>query len=353
MRGHRRRIAGVAVLACLLLPATAEARSLKAIWGPVTLPNGHSAFPTYHKLGVKALQLQLSWAATAPHKPGNPTDPGDPAYRWPDSIGKAVTQAQRYGIKLALQVKQTPHWANGGRSRAWAPNKPSDYADFVQAASRKYPSIRYWEIWGEPTRPGNFKPMPANSKKGPRRYARVLNAAYGALKAASPRNVVIGGMTWTAGLVVPADFVKWMKLPDGKPPRLDMYGHNPFSTRYPKLKRKPYVRGLRDFSDLDTLHGELRHVYRHAHMQAPKLWLSEFTIPSSHGSRAFNYWVSRKEQARWVSDVYRIAARTSYIAALGWYSLLDSGDGRHAITTGLMTHSLQHKPAFEAYQRAP
>ena len=88
-------------------------------------------------------------------------------------------------------------------------------------------------IWGEPNRVGNFKPMPANSKVGPRRYALLLNAGYHALKGVSKANIVIGGNTWSFGPVEPADFVKWMRLPDGKPPPLDYYGHNPFSRRFP------------------------------------------------------------------------------------------------------------------------
>ena len=58
-----------------------------------------------------------------------------------------------------------------------------DIAAFMQAASRRYPSIHYWMIWGEVTRSGNFNPMPPNSPVGPQRYAALLDAAYGALKA--------------------------------------------------------------------------------------------------------------------------------------------------------------------------
>src|SRR5271167_3075052 len=32
---------------------------LKMMWGPMTLPDGASAFPIYHQLGVQVLQTQL------------------------------------------------------------------------------------------------------------------------------------------------------------------------------------------------------------------------------------------------------------------------------------------------------
>ena len=155
--------------------ARTRAIAQKLIWGPLTLPNGSSAFPVYRKLGVKVLKLQLSWAQTAATQPGNPTDPSDPAYRWPAALDAAANQAAQYGISLAVMVKGTPEWANGGRDPSWAPNNPADYANFLQAASRRYPSVHDWMIWGEVTRQGNFNPMPVNSPVGPRRYALLLD----------------------------------------------------------------------------------------------------------------------------------------------------------------------------------
>ena len=169
----------------------------------------------------------------------------------------AIAQASRYRIKISLLVQGTPGWANGGRASDWAPDQASDYANFLTAAARRYPSVHLWMIWGEPNRAGNFYPMPPNSKVGPRRYALLLNAGYQALKGVSEANVVIGGNTWSFGTVEPADFVKWMRLPDGKPPPLDYYGHNPFSARFPHLSEKPYFPGGRDINDIDTLDAQV------------------------------------------------------------------------------------------------
>jgi hypothetical protein len=205
-------------------------------------------------------------------------------------------------------------------------------------------------IWGEPTRPGNFQPMPKNRKTGPRRYAKLLDAAYGALKKVSRRNVVIGGDTWTLGLVTPPDFLRWMKLPNGRPPRLDLWGHNPFTVRFPDLRKRTYYPGLRDISDIDTFEHEIRRVY---HRSKP-LWLSEFTVSSDQGNRAFNYAVSRADQARWLSAAFRLVNRVPYVAGLGWYDLLDEAPTvPEHLTTGLMTFDGQPKPAFSAYQHAP
>jgi hypothetical protein len=90
-------------------------------------------------------------------------------------------------------------------------------------------------------------------RRGPRHYARILDASYGALKRVSRRNLVIGGNTWTGGEVVPLNFIRAMRLPTGRRPRMDLYGHNPFTLRTPQLSRPPFAYGHADFSDLDTL----------------------------------------------------------------------------------------------------
>jgi hypothetical protein len=329
--------------------APAEA-ALKSMWGPSVLPDGSSAFPTYKRLGVRVLQHQLSWRDVATARPANPRDPADPAYKWPSSLDAVVAEADRNGIRTALMVKRTPDWANGNRGEQWVPTRLRDYADFMVAAARHYRTVRYWMVWGEPTRGDSFKPMPPNAKRGPRLYAQMLDQAYGALKSVRRSNVVIGGMTWTVGVVSPTKFVRWMKLPNGKPPRLDWYGHNPFSVRFPRLSRPTYSPALRDFSDIDTLYREVRRAYRRR--RAPRLWLSEFTVSARRNNRAFTFHVSERGQARWLSAAYRIACTHRYVAGLGWYTLLDEADPVAGLTSGLLDSSGRPKPAYEAYRKA-
>src|SRR5204863_10014081 len=176
-------------------------------WGPLVLPDGRSALGLYDELGVDTLQLTLDWRDVAPTRPAAARDMADPAYRWPADLAAAESAARSRGIKLALRVAGTPPWANGGRSRIWAPARVQDYADFLAAAARRYPSVRRWMIWNEPNRADSFRPNRANSAVGPRAYARLLDAAYGALKRASAAYRVIGGMTWKGGTVKPAAVV--------------------------------------------------------------------------------------------------------------------------------------------------
>jgi hypothetical protein len=322
----------------------------KLIWGPTRLPDGSSAFPTYDELGVDVFQIQLRWPQAAPTRPAAPEQPADPTYRWPSQLGDAIAQAKQHGIDVAVLVTHSPSWANGGRGPLWAP-RPSDFARFLTAAARRYPDVQRWMIWGEPNRADRFLPNRTDSPIGPRRYARLLDAAYGALKAVSPDNIVIGGDTFTGGEVKPQQFIQWMRLPSGEPPRLDWYGHNPYPFRFPDLRQPPTRGGWRDLSDLDTLAAEVESAYRPRGVM-PRLWLSEFTVQSDHTSRVFEAFVSQAAQARWLTAGYDAAAEAPRVQGLGWFTLLDQGGGPLAAHWGLMTSDGRtKKPAFHAYQR--
>ena len=345
------------IFMCALIPPAA-ARTVKAIWGPVDMPDGASAFPVYERLGVDVYQASLEWRDIAPTRPARPEDPADPVYRWPREVDEALRGARRHGIEVALMAKNSPSWANGGRRGQWAP-RDSDYARFLTAASRRYRSVRRWMVWGETNRAAVFEPLPKNSRRGPRRYATLLAAAYHALKRQNRRNIVIGGMTFSYGEVMARDFLRWMRLPNGKPPPLDWWGHNPFTRRFPRLGYYGSYPGYagRDMSDIDMFAKEIRRTYRNTYRslrrRPPSLWLSEFTVSSDRPNWAFDFAVSRREQARWLTVAYRIARRSPFVAGLGWFALLDEPPSvPRAAAWGLMTHDGRAKPAFHAYRRA-
>jgi hypothetical protein len=283
-------------------------------------------------------------------RPADPRNPADPAYRWPADVEEAVAASGQYGFGVALMVKGTPMWANGGLSDQWVPNDPGDYADFLVAVARRYPSVRHWMIWGEPNRGVNFRPLPLNSPRGPRAYSILLDRAYGVLKAERRSNVVIGGMTWSGPDIWPSDFVRAMRLPNRKPPRLDWYGHNPYGRVYPRLAGPPDPPEFRDFSGLDTFVRDVRRHWRPRGMR-PRLFLSEYTVCTDRNNWAFDFWVDRPAQARWLRAAYRIADRKDWIAGLGWWKLQDEYDP--GTTCGLLDANGERKPAYGAYKRVP
>jgi hypothetical protein len=337
----------MATLAFSLASAVPALAADKAIWGPVTMPNGRSAFPTYGELGVDTFQIQLSFEAAAPRRPAKPRSPSDPAYSWPAELGQAIRAAKRRNIRVAVMVNRSPAWANGGRPGIWAP-RPAYFRDFLTAASRRYPYVRRWMIWGEPNKAARFQPNAPHGRKGPHAYARILDAAYVGLKRASRRNVVIGGMTWTGGETRPAAFLRRLRLPSGRRPRLDWYGHNPFPFRKPELRASLVSGGWRDISDMDVFAKEVARAFP----GRPRLWLSEFTVVSDKQSNVFQIFKSQADQASWLAAAFRIANRLPAVAGLGWLSLLDQAPAPGSANWGLMTYEGARKPAFRAFKRA-
>lgn len=350
----------VLLLALAAPPAEARQSVKKSIWGPVRV-NGVSQFPIYRDLGAGIYQANLLWSSAAPTPPTRPTDPADPAYHWPVALDDAISEARRYGIRVALLIQGAPSWANGGRDRRWAPRRPSDFANFATAASRRYPGVRLWLIWGEPTRRMNFKPLvherrdrplTKRMRRGPHTYARLLDAAYGALKRVNRRNLVIGGNSFITGDVSPLNWIRNLRLPSGRPPRMDMYGHNPFSARRPNLARRPLGHGFADFSDLDTLAGWVDRYLGRRGGKRKKLFLSEFFIPTDHFNEEFNFYVSRRTAASWLRSALRITRRWSRIYTLGWFSLYDDPPraDRMQVNRGLVTYRGRRKPAYSVFK---
>ena len=327
---------------------------MKAIWGPST-SDGGSLFPVYKELGVSIYEEDLHWDLIATRRPRHPRDPSDPAYVWPTELTSAVAEAKRYGMRVALQIIGAPGWANGNRPPQWATFDPRRFADFAIAAARRYPSVHLWMIWGEPSRAKDFMPLTpappfvaldARQKVAPHLYSRILDAAYGALKSVSRANLVIGGMTDTAAAISPQQWIENMRLPDGRPPRLDLYGHNPFTLRAPNLSNRPSPGEQLDFSDLGRLVKLVDRNLGRPGNPRPRLFLSEWTIPTAL-DREFNFYVEPRVQAQWISDGLRIARKDPSIYALGWIHLYDA---LPQSAGGLIEEDGKRKPGFLAFK---
>lgn len=365
MTPWRRLLVSLAATALLLAitatPSGGTVTRKKAMWGPL-VHDGRPQMPIYADLGVGIWQAQLRWERVAPTRPQNPRDPSDPAYQWPSTIDDAISQGKGHGIEVLLLVQGAPGWANGGKDWSYPPTDAGDYADFVEAAARRYPAVHHWMIWGEPNGPTNFKPfiedhgrpLPRAARSTAQKYAGILDRAYGRLKAASRRNLVIGGNSWTVGATRPLHWVRAMRLPNGKPPRMDLYGHNPFGPRHPNLNRRPIEPGMVDFSDLDTLERQVnRSLRRSKRGKRIRIFVSEYGLPTDHPNINISYWVSRAAQARYIRDALRITRRTEWLYSFGYYALRDPpavprGDQSDL---GLITRDGTRKPAYEAFKQ--
>jgi hypothetical protein len=268
-----------------------------------------------------------------------------------------LTSARKAGIEPVLYVNGFPRWSNGGREGSWAPNDPRDYADFMTAAVRRYPQVRRWVVFSEPGNYVNFKPQGLHGRRAPRIYARLLDAAYGAMHAARPDVVVIGGNVHPAGYndettTAPDTFITNMLLPNGRRPRLDMFGINPYTERPLNLALRHLPRRV-DFDDLDWLGRRLDQAWPRRHL---KIFIDEFGWNTEHAAQGWNYHVSRKKQAINLRTAYTLAARLGRIDTMCWYQLYDAPPAKVGgtwwnWTSGLRTSKGLRKPSWGAFRR--
>jgi hypothetical protein len=358
----RTRVLALVVTICAagvaMTPQPVAAREVqKAIWfSPPT--NGVSEFPTYSELGVKIVELGLNWSEIAPTRPSDPTNPNDPAYRWPADADSVSQQTQMFGMQELLMVSQTPEWANGGQDPRYPPTATADYTDFLVAASRRYPAVRLWLIWSEacshnqflPITPQAFgKPVTPQARVQPQAYATLLDASYTTLKQLDPRNVVIGGSTWAACDIRPIDWAHYLKLPGGGRPRMDLWANNPYIVINPKQVPKAWK--VSDIYGLPRLQAAIDHYFG----RKPRigLFLSEFMVPT-RPDREFPIYTSERGQAKYTRDAFQISRKLGTVTALGWLHLYDRPPPpgqTEGSTGGLLRQDGTKKPAFYVFRR--
>ncbi len=346
----------------------AKQTTKKLMWGPPYLADGTSLFPEYRDLGVGIFAVQLRWEEAAPdRRPENPTDWRDPAYEWPVHVTDSIREAEKYGIKPNLMVMGAPPWANSGEVGEWfkKPDDPQDFADFITAATDRYPSVRLWKVWGEPNRQPNFQPLApqtleqvndptyelnAEQRVAPRNYAVLLDAAYEAIKEANPKNVVIGGNTYTSAgedNIRPYQWLDNMRLPDGSLPRMDMWGHNPWGNERPDLDDPPSPNGTVQFSDLGRLVKALDGAGYETEGGKPlKLYLSEWGVGTGFEDKDLLQELDAETADKWIAAAFEIAD-WKRIYTLGWVHPTDTERN----STGLMTEDGEPKSTYEAYKR--
>jgi hypothetical protein len=295
-------------------PASANAASShkKAIWGPVEI-DAQSQFPVYKDLGAGIYQTTLNWAEVASLEPLDATDIEDPGYDWPAEIDTAISEAKLNGIQIALTLTGAPEWANGDKPATYGPAKAADFATFAAAAAKRYPTVHLWSIWDSPSRNATFHGASAT------KYAQLLDGAYGKLKAASKRNLVVGGNSTVATAT------KWigkLKLPNGKAPRMDMYGHDVSATKPPTS------------SALKTLETRVAKLGK-----GLELYLSPASVS-----------LSPTKQAAWLKAALKATKADKKVYTFGYRGLIDDSN-TPSLYKGLLDTDGSKRAAFNVFKR--
>ena len=344
-RAHR-RLAALLAVAALAAPAcapawgTASARAAAGPLGGVNIPGlGEMASPaeadraisTAGKLHARVVRVDFPWSL---FEPAGPTlDPRALA-----RADRLLADAAAAGIKVVATVASTPCWASSAPAAlqsgcasghndaagSWPPSDPSTYAAFLGALVQRYGTkLTAIEIWNEPDQSNEDYFAGPNKAQN---YARLVRAAYPAVKAANPGVMVLAGsLVGSNGAFLRALYAAGMKgYYDG------------LSVHYYHLT----LGSLRSIREAQVANGDTK-----------PLWLDEFGWTSCWPHRHVEQeqaCVTRQIQALNLRDSIREMARAPYLAAAMVYKLQDSrGEDFGAVTTGGA-----RKPSFRALSEA-
>jgi hypothetical protein len=299
---------------------------------------------TMRRDGVGTERMEIAWDLVEPQK-------GQYDFTLPD---RKVLAAARAGIDVLALIVRSPGWAASQPSSVFSPPRdPADYAAFAKVLVARYgPNgelwrahpevkarpVRAWQIWNEPNIAVYWTQQPFM-----RGYARLLNAAYKAVKQADPKATVV-----MAGL---ANF-SWRDLrrlfeKGGTKLRFDVAAVHPFSGRPSNsVKIVSLNRAVLD---------------RHGARSKP-IWLTELTWSSAKGKKkklTQNWETTEAGQARRLRQAYRLFVRARHALRLQriyWYTwvTVDRGSPNSFDYSGLRTQradgSIVDKPAARAFR---
>ena len=299
---------------------------------------------TAAELGAGWVRLWASWEQAQPSPNGWAADV---IY----NMNTAANAAKAKGLKVLMVVQRTPAWANGGNGATHPPSDPSTFGGAMSHLAKNVPGVDAWEIWNEEDE-GIFWAGGADAPK----YASLLKAAYPAIKAAQPNDIVVTGATTGNNY----DFIDALYR-NGAKGSFDAVGVH---TDTACLVNHPDVH----YREADGRVGRYSFTgYREVHrvMAAngdgdKPIWMTELgwntqsTEPNSCNTGMYAgqkpLGVTEAQQADFLTAAYRCLAADPYVQVALWFGLQDIPNSRYAGGYGLYRLDGSAKPAAAAFR---
>jgi hypothetical protein len=289
------------------------------------------AIAAARQLHVGIVRADIPWAVLEPQARGL-IDAHALAY-----TDRLMADAAAAGIRVVATVAGTPCWASAaprsllakcspgeeGAASSWPPRVAADYAPVVAFLARRYGSqLAAIEVWNEPDQANEaYFAGPHKAQ----RYAKVLRAAYPAIKQASPNlPVLAGSLVGSNGVFLKLLYAAGIK---GYYDGLSVHFYN------------LTLASMRSIHEVQVANGDSR-----------PLWLDEFGWSSCWPGRRVEQeqaCVTPQIQAANLTSTFRALAHTPYVSAALVYKLQDSAVEHF----GLLARTGARKPAFAALSR--
>ena len=256
------------------------------------------------------------------------------------------------GVKVLVVVHRAPAWASGGQGGIAPPADPATFARFMRTLAQRVPAADAWELWNEQDETQFWAGAP-----DPAGYAALLRAAYPAIKAVQPDDVVVTGGTVGNNI----DFVRAL-YDHGAQGSFDAVGVH---TDTACLVNGPdtYYR-----DELGRVGRYTFSAYREVHAVmsdhgdgAKPIWMTELgwntqaTGPHSCNVGAWKgqkpLGVSRATQARFLRAAYRCLAADPFVGPAFWFGMQDIKGSPYAGGYGLYGLGGKGKRAAIAFRK--
>jgi hypothetical protein len=322
------------------------------LWGDVDDAQMRHQLDLVKASGAQMTRVDVGWASL------QQDGPDGYASWYLEKLDRLVDAAHVRGVSLLLTFMNSPCWASTAPDTlkqdcagswwdrgvmGYAPSDPQAYARALAFLAARYgDKVAAWEIWNEPNHPDFFK-APDQAAA----YARLLKAAYPAVKAANPRAVVVGGS------LSQSDHAFTQRLYDlGAKGFFDAFSVHPYSDDVSPLDpratidaRYSFIRGVPAIRSVMLRNGDSR-----------PIWLTESGWSTST-LRTPDHWrngVSEATQATFMRQQATQIAQWPYVKVNIWFDLLDRGSDRtdKYSNCGLLRVDGTAKPAYTAFRAA-
>jgi hypothetical protein len=298
---------------------------------------------TASELGAGWVRLWASWEQLQPA-------PGAWDQHALGMMNDSVNAAKAKSLKVLVVVHRSPAWASGGKGGIHPPTDPSTFGAAMGGLARQLPGVDAWELWNE-----EDETIFWAGGADPAKYAAMVKAAYPAIKAVQPNDVVVTGATVGNNF----DFIEAL-YDHGIKGSFDAVGVH---TDTACLVNGPdvYYRDEQGMIGRYTFTG-----YREVHAVMArhgdgdkKIWMTELgwnTQSDAPGSCNTGMWagqkplgVSEQQQAEFLTQAYRCLAGDPLVGVALWFGLQDIPGSNYAEGYGLYRANGSAKPSAAAF----
>ena len=286
-----------------------------------------------HALGLKWARLDLHWAVVEKME-------GVRDLAVVDDVLKSMKEG---GLEPLVYVVGTPPFAS---SAPPGPNPPPDnfgpkdsaqFASFVEAMAKRYPDVKYWQIWNEPNLPSFWAP-----KEDPAAYGKLAVETADILHRDIPdRKLVLAGMAYYSQMPLRGGFMLEDMLKAGVQRDYDVIAYHPY-TATPEGDEAP--------GDPNGFIHEVPNVNQTLRNSGVKqIWATEFGWSTYAGPKVEQPIISEATQADYVLRRIALMMRQDFDKI--FYFALTDLDFRVPLRVqhyGLLNIQGKPKPAYTA-----